>query len=109
MEVFVNRTSEGVGIRDAVQRADWIAVTLAGVGLDTYGLDTDISTGVDTSPYFDPGSLGPLFIPLTTGDLIFSDVSTLAYTSSVAVPLPAAAWLFGGALGILVRTRRRPR
>lgn len=106
-EVFVNRTNQSVGIRDAGLRADWLALTLSGAGLDAYALDTTFGPITDTSPFIDPGTPGPLNVPLDLGELNLTAVSSLSY-SALAVPAPPVMLLFpSGLFGGVAWMRRR--
>ena len=109
LQVFVNNTAEIVGVRDTVLRTDIFHVSEPGIGLDTYALNSDFGPITDATPGFNFEGTA-LSVPLNLGALQFSDIASLTFTSTMAVPLPAVAWLFPSGLlaGLAWVRRQRP-
>jgi len=88
----------------------FLGIYTSGQGMDTYDLTTSVGPIFDANGYtrIDPVNVVTDLsdIPGTLTELSFSSASNVTFMAE-AVPIPAAVWLFGSALGLLSWFRRK--
>jgi len=93
----------------------FVEISMDGINWMDVGLVTGSTKGVDIDAFgFGPSDLFR-FVRLTDdpfegdldGETVGADIDAIAAISTTLVPVPAAAWLFGPALGMLSLLRRK--
>ena len=105
--VFNNLSSEFLAFRRLGPSSDPNLLTIfaSGVGLDTWDHQTNFGP-LTQYPSFGGGFSGGL--DTSMGFLQFTSSGPVTFTATIApIPVPASAWLFGSALGLLGWIRRK--